>query len=216
LYGKLEKEGNVLIDKISWLGHAGFKIESSNKTVIYVDPFEIRNNLPKADIVLVTHDHYDHCSLPDIEKIRKEETVIAGPVSINSKLKYEVKNMQRGETLNLKGVIVKAVPSYNAQKQFHPKEANNLGFLITVDGETLYHAGDTDVIEEMKDIKCDIALLPIGGTYTMDCKDALEAVELIKPKIVIPMHYGKIVGTVADAENFKKQCSRQVEILKEE
>jgi L-ascorbate metabolism protein UlaG (beta-lactamase superfamily) len=206
----------MLIDKIKWLGHAGFEIESSKGTVIYVDPFEIRQGLAKADIILITHDHYDHCSPADIEKVCKDKTIIVGPISINAKLKRKVKNIKPNETIKISDIIVKAVPSYNAQKEFHPKEANNVGYVVTVDGETLYHAGDTDVIEEMKNIRADIALLPIGGTYTMDCKDALKAVELIKPKIVVPMHYGKIVGSATDAENFKKQCSRRVEILKEE
>lgn len=206
----------MLTDKIKWLGHSGFEIESAGGSVIYVDPYEIKENTAKADVILITHDHYDHCSPADIEKIHKADTVIIGPFSINAKLKFKVRNIKHGEEIKIKDILVKAVPSYNEQKQFHPKEADNVGYVITIDGEIIYHAGDTDVIEEMKDIRCDIALLPIGGTYTMDCKDALKAVEILKPKIIIPMHYGKIVGSASDAGDFKKQCSRHVEILKEE
>ena len=190
-----------LLKKIKWLGHASFKIEGEK--IIYIDPYEI-NESDKGDIILITHEHYDHCSPEDVSKIQKESTVIVTIASAASKLSGNIKIVKPEDELEISGIKIKAVPSYNINKQFHTKESNKVGFIITIDGETVYHAGDTDFIPEMNNIKTDIALLPVSGTYVMDPMEACKAAEVIKPKYVIPMHYGNIVGTLKDAEKFKK------------
>ncbi|RJR12094.1 MBL fold metallo-hydrolase [Candidatus Parcubacteria bacterium] len=189
-----------LLKKIKWLGHASFKIETDK--IIYIDPYEIEEK-EKADLILITHEHYDHCSPEDIKKIIKNDTAIVTISSAASKLSGNIKIVNPGDEIEIEGIRIKAVPSYNINKKFHPRDSNKVGFLVTIEGETVYHAGDTDFIPEMKDIKTDIALLPVSGTYVMDPLEASKAAEIIKPKYVIPMHYGSIVGSREDAEKFK-------------
>ncbi len=189
-----------LLKKIKWLGHASFKIETDK--IMYIDPYEIEEK-EKADLILITHEHYDHCSPEDIKKIIKNDTSIVTISSAASKLSGNIKIVNPGDEIEIEGIRIKAVPSYNINKKFHPRDSNKVGFLVTIEGETVYHAGDTDFIPEMKDIKTDIALLPVSGTYVMDPLEASKAAEIIKPKYVIPMHYGSIVGSREDAEKFK-------------
>jgi L-ascorbate metabolism protein UlaG (beta-lactamase superfamily) len=204
----------MLIDRILWLGHASFQIMVGSSQVIYIDPFQLGDNLPKADYIFITHDHYDHCSPEDIAKIFKPETQIIAPASVGAKLDLPIRAIEVGEKIALdKNLKVQAVPSYNPKKKFHPKENENVGYLITIDGETLYHAGDTDLIPEMKDIKADIALLPVGGNYTMNAEEAAKAANMINPKIAVPMHYGSVVGTISDAEKFKSLVKTKTIIM---
>jgi len=172
--------------------------------------------LPKADIILITHEHFDHCSSQDIKIIVKTDTVVVGSSGVEKKLSQDVKVMSPGEKASVKGIDIEAVAAYNIGKVFHPKVAGNTGFIITVDNTRIYHAGDTDFIPEMKTIKAEIALLPIGGTYTMNAKEAAQAANAINPKIAIPMHWGGAVGSEKDAREFKKLCKAQVMILKKE
>ncbi|MCP4605975.1 MAG: MBL fold metallo-hydrolase [Proteobacteria bacterium] len=185
--------------KIDWLGHDGMRIQTED-IVIYIDPFQIEGGAP-ADIVLITHGHYDHCSPDDIEKVFKEDTVILSAVGCSPPKQPE--EMQAGDTKEIMGIKIEAVPSYNVDKKFHPKSANGLGYIVTVEGQRIYHAGDTDLIDEMSEINCDIALLPVSGTYVMTAKEAVEAAKILKPKLAIPMHYGSsVIGTVDDAKEF--------------
>jgi len=202
-----------MLKNISWLGHASFKI--TNDKVLYIDPWKLKKE-DKADIILITHPHYDHLSLEDISKIQTEDTIIVIPPDGASKLKGNIKIVRPGDNLTIKGIDIKVVPAYNIKKDYHPKENGWVGFILNMKGTRIYHSGDTDFIPEMKKIKVDIALLPIGGTYTMDVAEAVEAVKAINPKVVIPMHYGDIVGSVEDAEKFKKLSPVKVEILKKE
>ncbi|MCD6473217.1 MBL fold metallo-hydrolase [Candidatus Aerophobetes bacterium] len=202
-----------MLKNISWLGHASFKI--TNDKVLYIDPWKLKKE-DKADIILITHPHYDHLSLKDISKIQTEDTIIVIPPDGASKLKGNIKTVRPGDNLTIKGIDIKVVPAYNIKKDYHPKENRWVGFILNMKGTRIYHSGDTDFIPEMKKIKADIALLPIGGTYTMDVAEAVEAVKAINPKVVIPMHYGDIVGSVEDAEKFKKLSPVKVEILKKE
>ena len=190
-----------LLKKIKWLGHAGFKIEGDK--IIYIDPFQIKES-EKADIILITHEHYDHCSPEDVAKIQKESTVIVTIDSCLSKLSGHIKTVKPGDEISVESIHIKAVLSYNIGKKFHEKFTNKVGFIVTVGDESVYHAGDTDFIPEMKDIHADIALLPVSGTYVMTAEEAVRAAETIKPEYVIPMHYGSIVGSSSDAETFKK------------
>jgi len=201
-----------MLEKIHWLGHASFYIEAP-QGIIYIDPYQLKPGLPKADIILITHEHFDHFSVSDIKEIAKPETIIVGPKEIEKKMDYSLKILRPQEKINLKGIEIEAVPSYNLNKNFHPKSQGYLGFIITVDNFRIYHAGDTDLIPEMKTLKPDIVLLPVGGTYTMNAKEAAEAVNLINPKIAIPMHWGGIVGSEKDAEEFKRLCKIEVRIL---
>jgi L-ascorbate metabolism protein UlaG (beta-lactamase superfamily) len=201
-----------MIDYITWYGHATMKLKGEK--VVYIDPYEMKQKTYEpADIVLVTHDHYDHCSPGDIAKVAKANTVIIAPASCKKKLKGNVKIIAAGETMTEQGVQIEAVPAYNLGKMFHQKSAGGLGYIVTLKGKRIYQAGDTDFIPEMKQIKADVAILPVGGTYTMTAEEAAEAANTIHPEIAIPMHFGSIVGSASDAETFKRLADVPVEIL---
>ncbi|MEM1994220.1 MAG: MBL fold metallo-hydrolase [Nitrososphaerales archaeon] len=209
--------------KISWLGHDGFKIK--NDVTIYIDPFQISGG-EKADIVLVTHEHFDHLSPEDIKKVSTPDTTIVAPKIAESGLKgikcKQVLIIKPGEVKEVKGVSIQAVPAYNINKfrapgqVFHPKEDGRVGYVVKVKGVSIYHAGDTDAIPEVKKLNVDIALLPVSGTYVMTADEAIELANTMKPKLAIPMHYAAIVGSEADAQRFKKGVVGKVEILEKE
>ncbi len=210
-----EKEALHMIENIHWLGHDTFKI--SGEKVIYTDPFKIKKE-DAADLILITHEHYDHCSPDDVKKIQKSDTFIVAPPDCAAKLSGNVKTVAPGDKLTAGGIEIEAVPSYNTNKQFHTKSRNWVGYIITVNGQRIYLAGDTDFIPEMKTFKADIALLPVSGTYVMTAEEAVKAALAIKPKIAVPMHYDSIVGTKKDAKKFAEGLKGKIEvrILKEE
>lgn len=211
---------------IQWLGHAGFRIKSSKGLILYIDPFKLKDNeeegIEKADFIFITHSHYDHCSIEDIQKITKNGTkIICSPDCqskfrhINEKIELILANpetrmqFQDEEKEKLK---FWAFPSYNLSKPFHHKEEDWLGYILDINGTAIYHTGDTDLIPEMSKLKAtnlDIALLPIGGNYTMNAGEAAKAASIIKPKLAIPMHFGTIQGTAdkSESELFLKYCS---------
>ena len=196
--------------KIHWLGHDGFRIDTEK--VIYFDPYQIEAG-PQADLILISHDHFDHCSPEDVAKIQGPETIIVTEKGSAEKLTGDVRILKPGETLNLDGVKILGVPSYNTDKDFHPRKNGWLGFLVEVSGISIYHAGDTDYIPEMKDLKVDIALLPVSGTYVMTAEQAVKAALAIGPALAIPMHYGAIVGGNQDALDFKNGLDGKVDVL---
>ncbi len=197
------------VKKIVWLGHDGFRIDGS-KTV-YIDPFQISDG-PKADIILITHEHFDHCSPDDVAKIQQPETIIITEKDSLPKLTGDVRVIAPGESTNIDDVKIEAVPSYNTDKDFHPKENGWLGFVVEIDGVRVYHAGDTDVIPEMKSVHADIALLPVSGTYVMTADQAAAAALDINAEVTIPMHFGAIVGDAADAESFRNALDGKVDV----
>jgi len=214
---------------IKWLGHAGFLIENSKK--IYIDPYNIREGLPKADLILITHSHYDHCSYEDMKKIVQEGTKIVVTADCQSKVaRFEVpikiQIIEPGQEFVFGDIKIDAVVSYNTDKHFHPKDEGWVGYLIKMNGVLIYYAGDCDIIPEMKNLtgykqdgKEFVALLPVGGRFTMTAEEAAEAAKIIKPDLVIPMHYGSIVGSKDDAEEFKELCEEEgikVEVLEKE
>ncbi len=189
-----------VLDNIVWLGHDGFMIKGEDKVVV-IDPYQVSSAEP-ADILLITHPHYDHCSPEDIGKFQTAATVIVTEPESAKQLSGDVRTMAPGEVIEVAGIKIEAVPSYNTNKKFHPKKKNWLGFIVTVDGIRIYHAGDTDLIDEMAGFAADIALLPVSGTYVMTAPEAIEAAKRIKPQVAVPMHYDSLVGSEADAQAF--------------
>ena len=200
---------NSFIKKIHWLGHAGFRIDAEK--TIYFDPYLIEAG-PPADLILISHEHFDHCSPEDVSKIQTPNTTIVTEKDSVKKLSGDVRVLRAGESLNFDGIDILAIPSYNTDKNFHPKRNEWLGFLVEISGVRIYHAGDSDFIPEMRDIKMDIALLPVSGTYVMTAEQAVEAALALKPAIAIPMHYGAIVGGDQDALDFKKALEGKVDV----
>ncbi|AGK61201.1 putative Zn-dependent hydrolases of the beta-lactamase fold protein [Archaeoglobus sulfaticallidus PM70-1] len=190
------KYGNV---EITFLKHAGFKIKGSK--TIYIDPYDLPDGLEKADYIFVTHDHFDHKDIGSIRRLSKHDTTVVIPSGCLLE-GYRTCELDIGEEEDLNGVKVKTVPAYNIDKPFHPKGIG-VGYIIEMDGVRIYHAGDTDFIPEMKDVEADIALIPVGGKYTMDMEQAKKAIEVIKAKVVVPMHYGTLPETKADVEKLK-------------
>jgi L-ascorbate metabolism protein UlaG (beta-lactamase superfamily) len=204
-----------MLKNIHWLGHDTFRI--TGEKVIYTDPFKIKKK-DTADVILITHEHYDHCSPEDVEKIRSSETVIVAPADCREKLAGDVRVVKPGDVIEVSGIRVEAVPSYNINKKFHTKDRGWVGYIFTVGGKRIYIAGDTDRIPEMKDFRADVALLPVSGTYVMTAEEAVMAALDIGPSAAIPMHYGSIVGTDADAQRFAEGLKGKIEVivLKEE
>ncbi len=196
--------------KIKWLGHAGFKINKDK--VIYIDPYHI-DGIEEADLILITHEHYDHCSPDDVKKIIKEDTIIIGPKDAVDKLSGNTIAIKPGDRKEVDDIIIDVVPAYNIGKKFHPKEKGGVGYVLTINDKKIYHAGDTDLIPEMEKLAVDVAILPVGGEYTMNAEEAASAANKIKPKIAIPMHYGSIIGSEEDAEEFREKCDCEVRIL---
>jgi L-ascorbate metabolism protein UlaG (beta-lactamase superfamily) len=202
--------------ELKWLGHSGFMIK--NHKVIYVDPYNIKEGSEKADLILITHSHYDHCSVADMNKIVKDGTRIVITADCQSKVNrfdvpVHVEIIEAGQELELGSVKLNVLPAYNIDKPFHSKDEGWVGYLIKMHDVLIYHPGDTDVIPEMQKLtghggngKKFIALLPIGGRFTMTAEEASEAANLIKPSLAIPMHYGSIVGDDDDAEEFIRLC----------
>ena len=197
---------------LQWRGHASFKI-CHEDTVIYIDPWKLKDSPHDASLVLVSHSHYDHYSPSDIARISGAETKLIASADVVTKEKNG-EMILNGLTVDLGSVRVSGVAAYNPGKQFHPKVNNWIGFVIEVGSKRIYYAGDTDLTDEMKSLKeIDVALLPVGGTYTMDATEAAEATKYIKPKRAIPYHWGDIVGGRADAEAFAEAAECKVQVL---
>ena len=204
-----------MLEKTEVLCHSSIKI--NKELVIYFDPFKIDKEYHDADIIFITHSHYDHYSEEDINKVRKEDTQIVAPLDLLDNLltldftKNSITLVKPNENYTVKGLSFKTIPAYNTNKNFHPKANNWVGYLVTIDNMTYYIAGDTDVTTENKQVKCDVAFVPIGGTYTMDNKEAAKLINEIKPKVAIPTHYGKIIGNISNGQNFAKLINKEIE-----
>lgn len=197
-----------MLENIEVLYHSSIRI-SKNKA-IYIDPFKIDKDYNDADIVFITHDHFDHYSEEDIDKVINENTTIIIPKELLTKIlrkginKNAVITVESNKEYMVQGIKFETIPAYNTNKTFHPKENDWVGYIITLDGIRYYIAGDTDITEENRKVKCDVAFVPVGGTYTMDFKEAAQLINEIQPKIAVPIHYGSVVGTKQDATDFIK------------
>ena len=195
-----------MLDNIEVLYHSSIRI--NKEKIIYIDPFKIDRNFNDADIIFITHDHYDHYSEEDIDKVINENTTIIIPEELLTKLlkkginKNAIITVEPNEKYMVQGIKFETIPAYNTNKTFHPKKNGWVGYIIIINGIRYYIAGDTDITEENKQVKCDVAFVPVGGTYTMDFKEAANLINEIKPKIAIPIHYGSVVGTEQDAIYF--------------
>ncbi len=201
-----------MIQNIFWLGHSSVMIEGEK--IIYIDPWKLKGPENKADIILISHSHYDHLSVEDVEKIQKEDTVVVATPDSARQLSGNVEIIKPGDKLRIGDIKIEAVPAYNTNKPFHPRENGWVGFIVTINGKRIYYCGDTDLIPEMDAIRADIMLVPIGGTYTMTPEEAAMAVNSIGPDIVVPLHYDDIVGSQEDARKLVKLCGPPVEIKK--
>lgn len=211
----------MLIDSLEWLGHSGFHLDAQGAS-IYIDPYRVGQG-PPADLILITHGHYDHCSPLAIEQLAHQRTTVIAPAAVAERLPGRVGSIAPGETLEhevVRGVEITALAAYNTSKRdrsgaaFHPREAGWVGYELNVRGERLYHSGDTDVIPEMDAVAgVDVALLPVSGVYVMTAAEAVEAARRIQPRVAVPMHWGDHVGSYADAHAFAAGAPVEVRIL---
>ena len=203
-----------MLEKIRLINQSALKINSDN--IIYFDPFKIDENYNDSDYIFITHSHYDHFSKEDILKIKKNSTKIIVTSDLYEECKkmgfFEVIVVDQNKEYTIDNISFRTVPAYNINKDFHKKEYNWVGYIINIDNSILYVAGDTDNIPEIKNINCDIAFVPVGGTYTMDYKEASELIKEMRPRLAVPIHYKTVVGTTEDAYNFKKALEGIVEV----
>ena len=211
----------MLLDAVEWLGHSGFRIRAPGGYV-YIDPYRVDDG-PPADLILITHGHYDHFSPQDVEQLSHDGTWLVGPPAVAERVSGRVLSIAPGEALDrelVDGVLVSAVAAYNTSKRdqdgnlFHPREAGWVGYQLNVRGERLYHSGDTDVIPEMDTVTgVDLALLPVSGVYVMTAHEAAEAARRIQPRVAVPMHWGEHIGSFQDAREFADKAPVDVRIL---
>ncbi len=207
-----------MVENITVFTQSSIKIESGSK-VYYFDPFGITEEFHDADYIFITHDHYDHLSPEDISKVMKDSTAFFAPENTAGKLKgiaadaRKVYPVKPGAFYEKEDVEFDTIPAYNNLKPFHPKSAGFVGYILRLDGKRIYVAGDTSLTKEAQGVKCDIALVPIGGTYTMDAKKAAELINIIRPEYAIPTHYGSIVGKKEDADTFKKFVKSPIKVI---
>lgn len=209
------------LQNVRVLIHSSIRIESKNGTVLYSDPYDLVDETHDADVVFITHGHYDHLSPEDYARVAKPETVVVAPAVLESEVAAlsagSVVLLNAGDTTEVYGIKVEAVPAYNIQPerlQFHPKENKWLGYILTIDGATYYIAGDTDQNEDNETISCDVALIPIGGTFTMDPVQAAAFINTIKPHFVVPTHYGTTVGNKEDVDAFEPLVDSSITVIR--
>ena len=205
-----------MIEEITINTHSSIRIRGDR--VIYFDPFQITEEVHDADVIFITHDHYDHFDPASIEKILKDDTMMVIPKtcfeswSDSGLIVTQVIQMDPEEKIDMGGILIETVPAYNHLKPFHPKKKKWLGYLVTLEDRRIYEAGDTDVTEESRQVRCDIALVPVGGKYTMNAAKAAELINEIEPEIAVPTHYGNIVGKESDGRDFKAAVKEGIRV----
>ena len=204
-----------MLENIEVLCHSSIKFNKG--LIIYFDPFKINENYHDADIIFITHSHYDHYSEEDISKVIKDNTTIVVPKDLEDRAlqfgfaKEHIIVVSPNEEYSVLGINFKTIPAYNTNKNFHPKSNEWVGYIVNLDQTTYYIAGDTDITEENRKVNCDVAFVPVGGTYTMTANEAAVLVNEIKPKIAVPVHYGEIVGSKEDGQRFVEKLENGIE-----
>lgn len=197
--------------QIRWINHASFRLADEGN-VVYIDPWKLPSATNDADVVFVSHSHYDHCSAEDIRKVSNDETTLVAPEETIAQL-HAANALTPGESIWIKDITIEGVAAYNIGKKFHPKANNWVGAVVTIAGQRVYYAGDTDLIPEMSELTdVDVALLPVGGTYTLDARQAARAAKAIGCRIAIPYHWGDIVGEQSDADAFANEAADICEV----
>nr|MBQ1578747.1 MBL fold metallo-hydrolase [Oscillospiraceae bacterium] len=206
-----------MTENIRVLTHSSIRIQSGD-TVLYVDPYKVSGRPQDADYVFITHDHFDHFSPEDIEKVSCDKTVLVVPEKMRDKVLQEADEtrgiipVKPDSPYDINGFSFETVPAYNRLKPFHPKTAGWVGYIFCLDGKRIYVAGDTDATPDARKVRCDVALVPVGGTYTMNASQAAELVNTIRPAAAIPTHYGSVAGSAADAESFRDKVDPAVHV----
>ena len=214
---KKDHRSENMIENIDAFGQNSIRVKAGDKSV-YIDPFKMQITPNDADFILLTHDHYDHFSPEDIDKVIGKNTILVIPEKMEGKVKeiadkfVKIVTVKPGASYEVDGLEFETVPAYNILKPFHPKSAGWVGYILKAGGKRIYIAGDTDALKEAKAVKCDIALVPIGGTYTMDAKAAAGLVDELEPEIAIPVHYGTGVGSPSDGQIFEENVKKSVKI----
>lgn len=204
-----------MINNIMINCHSSIKI--NGEKIIYIDPYKIKEINKDADLIFITHEHYDHYSIEDINKIKKSNTRFIVPKSMKNRLvidrisENDIISVDVKNKYNIDDIEFETIPAYNINKSFHPKNNNWVGYIININNIKYYIVGDTDITDEAINVKCDIAFIPIGGTYTMDYKEAATLTNKIKPKYAIPIHYGLIVGKYEDAIKYSNLLDKEIE-----
>ena len=203
-----------MLENVYVFCHSSIKLDKDKK--IYFDPYNIDTEYKDADIIFVTHDHFDHYDIDSINKIRKDDTYIVVPHTLKEEVSKHFKEeyilvVDPGKEYNINDISFKTVRAYNIGKNFHPKENNWVGYIVNVDGYSYYVMGDTDETTESKCVTCDVLFIPIGGKYTMDKDEARHLTNIIGPKIAVPIHYGSVIGTTEDANYFVKNIDKSIE-----
>lgn len=209
------------LSRLRVLAHSAIRIEALDGTIVYLDPFRLEGTPHDADYVLATHPHYDHLSPDDYARVARAETVLIAPASVASDVAAlpaaATRLMRAGDALDIPGLRIEAVPAYNtdpSRLEKHPHAAGWLGYVLTIDGVRYYIAGDTDQHPGNEHVACDVALVPVGGTYTMDAAQAATFVNTLRPRVAVPTHYGSIVGSAADAEAFAAAVDPAIEVVR--
>jgi L-ascorbate metabolism protein UlaG (beta-lactamase superfamily) len=205
-----------MLERFTWYRQAAYRWAGDGLTV-YIDPWQVPEGHDPADVIFLTHSHFDHFSQDDIDRLRRDDTAIVAPRDLAEELSGEVTPVGPGDAGEARGIRYQAVPAYNVLEdrlQYHPKEKRWVGYVLSLGGQDVYHAGDTDHLPELESISAEAALVPVGGTFTMDPGQAAGLVRAMRPGVAVPMHYGFVCGSAEDAERFRDEAAPiPVEVL---